>query len=54
MVKKLEDLLNRALREEEELQEIIEKAIKFIEDTEEYYLDGVNEELLDILKGRNK
>ncbi len=58
MVKKLEDLLNRALKEEGELQDIIDKAIEYIQDrydgevlTHTFDKDNVKE-LLDILKER--
>ena len=33
------------------LKRRIEHAIKYIEQTKEYYHDGVNEELIEILKG---
>ena len=38
-------------KEIERLNNIINKTIKFVEQTSEYYHDGVNEEIIDILKG---
>lgn len=60
-IEKLKKLLDQANTKNLELIEainkqegLIEKAIRFINETTEYYSDGVNEELLQMLKGSDK
>ena len=44
---------NKLLEEDKRiLQKRINNAIEFIKQTDEYYLDGVNIELIDMLKGK--
>ena len=39
-------------KEIERLNNIIKKTIRLIEETKGYYHDGIDEELIDVLKGR--
>ena len=48
---KLVDENSTLKKDIEILEKRIKNAIEFIRETEEYYSDGVNEELIDILKG---